>query len=269
MSTITLTRPPIRVSGKSANGWRNLIVVISGGGITPGYSELSFNGRTYSGNPTVSPQTNQYLTRSTVLIDRFDSFDQAKPLVALKNGSIAGNSIKASFDCTKAASPVEKLICTDANLAALDVKLADVFQRGMKQWASGGIAERERAAQRQWLSARNRCSSSGHASQCVEESYQRRIAEVQIQSGQLVAPKAVGYSCKGQERAPFQVAFYNETDPPSAVLTFGDKQVMAMAAQAASGAKYTAPQVEFWEHHGEAAVEWSGKSFTCQVREKP
>ena len=245
-------------------------MAISGGGITPGYSELSFNGRTYSGNPTVSPaQTNKDLTGSTVLIDQFDSFDQAKPLVALKSGSITGNSIKASFDCTKAASPVEKLICTDANLAALDFKLADVFRRGMKQWTSDGLAERERAAQRQWLSTRNRCGSSGHASQCVEESYKRRIAEVQIQSGQLVVPKAVGYSCKGQEQAPFQVAFYNETDPPSAVLTFGDKQVMAMAAQAASGAKYTAPQVEFWEHHGEAAVKWSGKSFTCQVREKP
>jgi uncharacterized protein len=270
LSNITLTRPPISVSGKSANGWKNLIVAISGGGITPGYSELSFNGGKYTGNPTISPaQSAKDLTGATVLIDRFDSFDKAKPLLAVQSNSAAGNSVKTSFDCAKATVPAETLICTDPNLAALDVKLADVFQRGMNQWNADGVAERERTAQRQWLLVRNRCGSSSDASQCVAETYNRRIAEVQIQSGQLVVSQAAGYFCKGSDAVSFQVAFYNDTNPQSAVITLGDKQVLAMAAQAASGARYTAPEVEFWEHHGEATMKWYGKSLTCEVREKP
>lgn len=53
---ITITRPPIRVLSSTSHGWHNISVWVQGGGIQPGYeAELSFDGKSYSGNPSVPP----------------------------------------------------------------------------------------------------------------------------------------------------------------------------------------------------------------------
>jgi hypothetical protein len=52
----TITRLPIRVLATKSNGWHDISVVLAGGGIQPGYeAELSFDGKTYPSNPSVSP----------------------------------------------------------------------------------------------------------------------------------------------------------------------------------------------------------------------
>lgn len=101
---------------------------------------------------------------------------------------------------------------------------------------------------------------------CTELEYRTRIVEIQIKSGQLMAPTSVGYVCKGAESNPFFATFYKETDPPSAVITYGDDQVIAFIAPSGSGAKYAAADVEFWEHHGEATVDWFGTKLRCKTR---
>jgi hypothetical protein len=56
VSTIELTRTPIIVSQQRTKGWSDLLVYVSGGGITRGhYVTLRFDGRTYPDNPTVQP----------------------------------------------------------------------------------------------------------------------------------------------------------------------------------------------------------------------
>ena len=52
-----------------------------------------------------------------------------------------------SFDCAKAEGAVEALICKDADLAALDLKLSEVYGMALKQHeASAPQAARCRAA---------------------------------------------------------------------------------------------------------------------------
>jgi hypothetical protein len=52
----TVTQLPIRVLPTKLNGWHDISVVVSGGGIQPGYEAiLSFDGKTYPTNPTVPP----------------------------------------------------------------------------------------------------------------------------------------------------------------------------------------------------------------------
>jgi len=52
----TVTRLPIRILNSKSNGWRDISVVVAGGGIQPGYEAiLPFNGKTYPSNPTVPP----------------------------------------------------------------------------------------------------------------------------------------------------------------------------------------------------------------------
>lgn len=81
VSTISVSRPPVRVSPRSSNGWRNLIVEISGGGGRSGHAELAYTGRGYPQNPTVAPARRiTDLAGSEIVIDEFASFDAATPL---------------------------------------------------------------------------------------------------------------------------------------------------------------------------------------------
>jgi hypothetical protein len=53
VADISLTRNPIIVSEHKTNGWNDLIIMVAGGGIQPGYyAVLPFDGKTYPDNTT-------------------------------------------------------------------------------------------------------------------------------------------------------------------------------------------------------------------------
>ncbi|HSE43265.1 MAG TPA: MliC family protein [Acidobacteriota bacterium] len=170
---------------------------------------------------------------------------------------------KPSFDCSKATGQIEQLICKDETLAKLDRKMAQVFEDAMKKWPADE-ANKQKIIQRGWIKGRNDCWKADDLRACVQNEYNTRIVVIQIQSGQLMVPTPIGYECEGNESKQFTVVFYNDTDPKSAVLTFGDDQVIAFSTPAASGAKYSAQNMEFWEHHGEATVDWYGTKMKCK-----
>jgi hypothetical protein len=79
VTTITVSRPPIGISPRATNGWKNLVVHVSGGGGKAHDAELAFDGRTYPRNPSVPPAT--HVSRAdgiVVLIPDFESFEQGK-----------------------------------------------------------------------------------------------------------------------------------------------------------------------------------------------
>lgn len=72
-----------------------------------------------------------------------------------------------SFDCGRAATDVERMICSDRELAELDRRLADVI-------AESG--EEDRALQRQWLeNDRNSCK----AFDCLRQIHLQRLEDLQ------------------------------------------------------------------------------------------
>lgn len=194
----------------------------------------------------------------------FESSDWVVWGLALTCGAYAQSSTP-SFDCSKDSSDLEKLICTDEALAALDRKMAEVFEKALEKLPSEEAAT-QRVVQRGWIKGRNDCWKSDDLRLCVEREYRTRTVELQIKSGQLMAPTPVGYACEGGEDKPFFATFYTETDPPSAVITYGDDQVIAFQTPSGSGAKYTADGMELWEHHGEATVDWYGTKLVCKAR---
>ncbi|MGE0641853.1 MAG: hypothetical protein AB7G12_04860 [Thermoanaerobaculia bacterium] len=82
VSTISVSRPPIRVAGERSNGWRNLVVHIGGGGGATGDVEMLFDGTSYPGNPTGgSAGTRPFGDGAAdVLIADFTDFSAARPL---------------------------------------------------------------------------------------------------------------------------------------------------------------------------------------------
>jgi uncharacterized protein len=273
VTTLSVTRPPIRASSRRSNGWRNLIVHVAGGGAAAHDAELAFNGKSYPRNPSVAPATPvTTLDGATVVIADVDSFDKATPLAPRGVSGIAPRPAPASaaaagpsFDCAKAATPVEKRICADTALSALDRMLAQTYATALSTWPAD-IAAKARADQREWIGTRNACPTGAAGQACLTAAYQARIAELQITSGRLEAPTPVGYVCADRKGQPFTASFYDQTDPRSAVLTFGNDQVIAIGVPAASGARYAARNVDFWEKGGEARVTWKGESFTCRAR---
>jgi len=57
VTSITVTRTPIRVLRSTSHGWHDLVVWVRGGGIRLGgyQAELRFDGKTYPSNPSVPP----------------------------------------------------------------------------------------------------------------------------------------------------------------------------------------------------------------------
>src|SRR5215470_4659408 len=98
--------------------------------------------------------------------------------------ALAGSSAQAqSFDCARARTAVETVICADASLKAQDTQMAQAYARLL---AVTQLREPEKAAhlrdeQRRWVQERDRsCSAQGdtpaHIATCLTELYRTRSA---------------------------------------------------------------------------------------------
>ncbi len=82
----------------------------------------------------------------------------------------------ASFDCSKASTAQEKLICSDNSLGVLDDQLAQIYKERITHSKE---AEAEKQRQIRWLvDVRGKCSSKD----CLREAYTRRMATLKTQA---------------------------------------------------------------------------------------
>src|SRR5262245_6994501 len=110
--------------------------------------------------------------------------------LALSSGCRAGGPPPGpSSSCTNVmGAPVEGLICRDEGLSALDRKLDEVYAEASKRVVSTHAADLA-ASQRAWTQGRDECWKSSDKRACIQQEYERRIAELQIGYG-LVAGTA-------------------------------------------------------------------------------
>jgi uncharacterized protein len=170
-----------------------------------------------------------------------------------------------AVDCLAPSGPVETRVCGDAALAALDRDLAEAAAAALAKWPDA-IDRLAAARHGAWRASRDGCAAAADPSACLEASYRRRLIELRIEGGLLAAPPPVEYACEGHEAERFAVVFFAQTDPKSAVVTWGDRQVVALADPAASGTRYVAPEVELQEHPAGTTVTWSDARLTCRPR---
>jgi uncharacterized protein len=91
-------------------------------------------------------------------------------LVLLTVGTVAA----ASFDCNKAKSEVEKLLCGDDELSKLDESLNRAYMESLKRT---DVREQMIKSQRQWLKrVRNACQTA----ECLRKVYETRIKELSL-----------------------------------------------------------------------------------------
>lgn len=197
---------------------------------------------------------------------------------ALVDGA-AGQTKGPAFDCSKASSTVEKLVCSDEALAALDRQLDGVYKAAMAK-ASDDMPAFLRTEQRGWVKGRDECwKAQGEDSpvflteswiatsvrDCVEGQYKMRISELQVEYQLAPERKPAFFACNGNP-ANEVVATFFETDPPAARLERGDRTVIAWQVRSGSGARYEGQNVTFWNKGDEAMVTWLGDELKCKVR---
>lgn len=97
----------------------------------------------------------------------------APPSASEQNPPSANSDPKPSFDCAKAKTDVEQLICTDATLAAMDAEMAALYLKNLK--AVKDRPDQYALAQRAWREiARDGCQTVA----CLKERYRTRIDDL-------------------------------------------------------------------------------------------
>jgi len=82
----------------------------------------------------------------------------------------------ANFDCGKATSKVEKIICSDGELSKLDESLNKAYLEALQR---PDIKDRTIESQRRWLkNERNVCQNA----ECIKKAYKARIKELEFLS---------------------------------------------------------------------------------------
>ena len=160
-----------------------------------------------------------------------------------------------SFDCSAVeAGSIEAMICADADLAALDRKMANVYAEA-RQKAANEHPPVLKSEQRGWIKGRNECWKSEDQRSCVEQSYRLRVAELQARYRLIEGTGPVTYVCNGNP-ADTVIATFFPTEPPTAEVERGDQVSLMYLQPSASGARYVGRNESLWEHHGEALVSW-------------
>jgi uncharacterized protein YecT (DUF1311 family) len=117
----------------------------------------------------------------------------------------AVDAAAASFDCGKAATPVEKTICNDPALSKSDERLAAAFADALKATLNPRAL---RAGQRQWLLERNKAADGA----AIASLYETRLGALQATIEQWraipreIAEGELGQRCLALPDAPGDLA---------------------------------------------------------------
>ena len=81
--------------------------------------------------------------------------------------SVPARAAQPSFNCSKASHEVEQLICKDAELAALDRSLMQLYNTLLKH-TPASEQKQLRAEQRGWVKGRNDCWKASDQRGCIK-----------------------------------------------------------------------------------------------------
>ena len=118
-------------------------------------------------------------------MNNFKTILMTSVLTTLAAGNVyAAEEIKPSFDCAKAKTRVEKLICSDAELAKLDREMSSEYHSLVSdKTLDGELKEILKNNQKKWLDRREKtpCLENEDVSEqqkCIKNAYRIRIKEI-------------------------------------------------------------------------------------------
>lgn len=185
---------------------------------------------------------------------------------------VEGHPPSPSFDCSKASSQVESLICDDAALMLLDRNMHQTYQEALESAKSldvGSVMALNtlKAYQRGWIKGRNDCWKATDVAGCVKDNYQNRISELQAKWMLVPAQKTAIYLCA--DNAEVFITFYSSM-LPSASVEIGDQRQIYISR--GSNIHYEGNFGQFFEvTNRDLTILWSSSSppLSCTQAENP
>jgi uncharacterized protein YecT (DUF1311 family) len=179
-----------------------------------------------------------------------------------------------SFDCAKAESDAETLVCEDVDLAALDRLVADRYAaalavaEGLDAGAQQAVDDL-RAYQRGWITGRDDCWKAEDLRACVEAAYLRREGEL-VAQWLLDEPTGTAFWTCGGNPSNEVVTMFFETTLPSVRFERGDTIDTGSLSPTASGSRYDGSFGRFiWIRGNEATYrepDPDGTEYQCVLR---
>ncbi len=141
----------------------------------------------------------------------------------------------ASFDCSKATTPVEKAICSDPHLSALDDQLNKAYQAALAKAGEADVVVRH--DQRAWLSDLQDTCTGDQIRACIEQRETDRIAK--LNATQPFNPSSVTeYKVTNASRyfdftvrifaKPVEAGFEDTREGPGRILIYAKGQTTPM-----------------------------------------
>ena len=197
-------------------------------------------------------------------------------LLALLLLAPAAPAATPSFDCAKAASAAEKLVCSDPALSALDQELARLFALARDDPDLGADQRATLIAmQRGWIKGRDDCWKADDLRTCVVDEYLSRILDLRQESAAARGADAAGISlgpfavtCEGFGQ-PIALTIA-KTNPELAWLEWPDGYLALTQTMSGSGVRYASEgeggETVFWMKGKDATFDRPGQSsLTCRI----
>jgi uncharacterized protein len=167
-----------------------------------------------------------------------------------------------SFDCSKATTDIEQMICQDDTLSALDRKLAHYYSEASRRYPTSA-PPRLKKEDVAWQQKLNECSNSADQRECIQTTYMTRIAEVQA-SNDLVSGKAQTFRCKNEAGSESSLlATFHQTDPPTATFQRADQRVLAVMHTSDNQTRYEGPDLSFQHGPDSVRIVWRDDQMSC------
>jgi uncharacterized protein len=163
--------------------------------------------------------------------------------------------------CTS-TDKVERTICEDESLSALDRKAAAAFTAARAKALR--TLETLDAEQRGFLQQRGACERQRDVRACLQVLYTTRLSELQAIHGLVPVTGRARFACEGEGPRAIEAVFL-ASEAPAALLRAGDREVLVLQRPSASGARYEGDGVMFWNEGDEAQVTWEEIELRCRA----
>lgn len=175
------------------------------------------------------------------------------------------------YDCSKAITPLDKIICDDDNLAFLDLTMKENYAAAVASLNTATVNDKHLKAlesqQKAWKAKSEACIKAADVSKCVVDVYNTRIAELQARYLLIKGGEPKFFECNDNPDNEVVVTFFKGAKP-ALRLERGEKVAVGVITASSKGSKYVSDDgVLFWLKGQQAQMDWPpAKSLTCVLK---
>ncbi len=164
-------------------------------------------------------------------------------------------------NCASPASIVQKTICGDADLKALDAKMVSLYADAGR---TGSTVKNEIAAQQKhWIESREACGTKKDVKACLTAAYTSRNDALARYASKSGTTDPVTFTC--DDHTTLTISFLGGAKPLARVRQ-GEQFWTLPQVKSASGARYAKGNVSVWNKGKDLTFQLGNRKTQCSTR---